>query len=354
MLFLKFGYLSKLVASPTTHPPIPRQPIGATFLVAISLLGVIAVIQLSAVAWHYSKLVKQQMLAAATEAREEAVAPPTASPPNPSAAAATPVPAELLRAQKFFAEADRHFRVGEFEKALGSLDEVEAIMPGDPSVSLRKAEILEKLGRPAEAVVALEAALNVPGLPPNIQDQAKKKLLLLSERIGEREASNPASTREPAVVGEIRDDMRDPIGLQPGADLGIVDTRLQDGSAGLKRLRVAVKSRPGVEIKVPDVRIYIYFYEVTETGEIVITDSRVKTEWLSPPVDWADNEPELLLGQYILPESGRSGSSTANGTPGRKYHGYIVAVYYHQDLQDFRSEPAALAKEFPVPLYLKE
>lgn len=342
------------MASPTTHPPIPRQPIGATFLVAISLLGVIAILQLCAVGWHYSKLVQQQMVAAATEAREETIAAPPIPTPEPVAASAGD-PAELLRAQQLFVDADRHFRVGEFEKSLAILDEVDAVMPGDPSVSLRKAEILEKLDRPAEAVVALEEALNVPALPPNIRAQAEKKMALLAQRIGTGGRTDSASaTDQTAVVDANRDAMRDPIGLQPGADLGIVDTRLQDGASGMKRLRVGVKSRPGVEIKVPDVRIYIYFYEETETGEIVITDSRVKTEWLSPPVNWAADEPELLLGQYILPESGMPGSSTANGAPGRKYHGYIVAVYYHQDLQDFRSEPATLAKEFPVPLYLKE
>jgi len=343
------------VASPTTHPPIPRQPIGATFLVAISLLGVIAVIQLCALAWHYSKFVKEQMLSAAAEAREEVVAPPIVLALEPVATADPADPAELIRAQQLFADADRHFRVGEFEKALATLDQVDAVMPGDPSVSLRKAEILEKLDRPAEAMVALEEALNVPALPPNIRAQAGKKMALLAQQIGASERTNSAAgPDQTAVVDENRDSMRDPIGLQPGADLGIVDTLLQDGTTGMKRLRVAVKSRPGVEIKVPEVRIYIYFYEEGENGGIVITDSRVKTEWLSPPVNWAADEPELLLGQYILPESGLPGSSTANGAPGRKYHGYIVAVYYHQELQDFRSEPATLAKEFPVPLYLKE
>ncbi len=319
---------------------------------AVSLLGVIAVIQLLAVAWHFSKLVKEQMLVAATEAREEAVAPTTG---NPLAAAATPVPADLLQAQRFFAEADSKFRVGQFDKALAALDEVAAVMPDDPSVLLRRAQILEKMGRPAEAVVALELALNVPGLPPNIRVPAERKLAILAQQISDGEQPSPAATTDSGIVAEgSGDDVRDTIGLQPGADLGIVDTLLQDDTSGMKRLRVAVKSRPNATIKVPDVRIYIYFYEEGEDGEIVITDSRVKTEWLSPPVNWATDEPELLVGQYVLPESGMEGSSTANGTPGRKYHGYIVAVYYHKELQDFRSEPASLAKEFPVPLVLRE
>jgi hypothetical protein len=31
-----------------------------------------------------------------------------------------------------------------------------------------------------------------------------------------------------------------------------------------------------------------------------------------------------------------------------------VGVYYNNELQDFRADPASLAKDFPLQLYLKE
>ncbi|MGA7215851.1 MAG: hypothetical protein WBX20_16735, partial [Terrimicrobiaceae bacterium] len=64
---------------PIAQPPIPRQPIGTTFVVAISLLGALAIIQLFAVAWHYIPLVRQQV--GTTAERQEA---PQQVAPTPS------------------------------------------------------------------------------------------------------------------------------------------------------------------------------------------------------------------------------------------------------------------------------
>ncbi len=137
--------------------------------------------------------------------------------------------------------------------------------------------------------------------------------------------------------------------MQPGASLGIVDARLRDGKPGIKSLRLAVKSRPGSAINVQDVKIHVYFYEQNEEQDVVLTESKVVPQWLSPPVDWTSNEPELLEVQYTLPDSELPGSAAANGAPGRKYFGYIVGVFYNNELQDFRSDPASLAKDFPAP-----
>jgi hypothetical protein len=105
---------------------------------------------------------------------------------------------------------------------------------------------------------------------------------------------------------------------------------------------------------VQDVKIHVYFYEQSEDGDVVLTESKVISQWLSPPVDWTANEPELLEVQYTLPDSGLPGSAAENGAPGKKYFGYLVGVYYNNELQDFRADPASLAKDFPLQLYLKE
>ena len=336
--------------APTSHPPIPRQPIGATFLTAICLLGFVAILQLLAVAVHYLPLVKQQVADTAAQAaavkNDPAPAPVQPVPPGPP----MPAPAELLRAQKLFAESDASYRVGEFEAALKTIEQVEGLIPGDPSVLLRKAQILERLEQPAEAVLVLDEVLKYPGLPPETRAVAEKKLAQLSASPGSTAKSSKGTA--PGFADPNTESVREDTGLQPGAMLGIVDDRLRDNKVGMKSLRVAVKSRPGSTIKVQDVKIYIYFYEETEDGEVLLTDSKVVTQWLSPPIDWSANEPELLDGQYIMPDSTQAGSSASNGSPGRKYHGYVVAVYYSGELQDFRSQPSKLAKDFPLPLYL--
>jgi hypothetical protein len=331
------------------HPSIPRQPIGITFVVAISLLGALAIIQLLAVAWHYIPLVRQQVARTVElQATSQEVAPTptqqTQQPPAPSA--------EMRKAQKLLADADRNSRVGDFEAALKTLEELGKVLPGDPSVLLRKALVLERLHQSAEAVAVLGEILRYPGLPPEIRTQAQTKLDGLVQAL----ASTKSAPRDaaPALPDSAGTDIRDDVGLQPGASLGIVDVRLRDGKPGTKSLRLAVKSRPASSIKVQDVKIHVYFYEQNEDGEVVLTESKVISQWLSPPVDWTANEPELLEVQYTLPDSGLPGSAAANGAPGRKHFGYIVGIYYNNELQDFRADPASLAKDFPLQLYLKE
>ena len=212
---------SPFVSKPTAHPPIPRQPIGATFVVAISLLGALAIVELLAAAWHYIPLMRQQV---ARTAEPQATSQEVASTPAPQTQQPPAPSPEIQKAQKLLADADRSSRVGDFEAALKTLEELGKLLPGDPSVLLRKALVLERLHQSAGAVAVLGEILRYPGLPPEIRTQAQTKL---------------------------------------------------DG-----------------------------------------------------------------LVQALA--------------SGRKYFGYIVGVYYNNELQDFRADPASLAKDFPLQLYLKE
>lgn len=326
------------------------QPIGATFLAAISILGIVAVIQLLAVAVYYLPTIRGRIAESAVPSQtDQSTAPLSTLPQQPAQSTPQPTPlsADLLRAQKLFAEVEKLYRVGDFEEALKKVDEVDALMPNTGNVQLRRGQILENLEQYPEAADAYRAALTDPEMRPDYRKQAEARLAQIEQH-------HPAAATKSGATADAGQAIPDPTGLQPGANLGIVDARLRDSKPGMKSLRVAVKSRPGVTINIPDVKIFIYFYEETEDGEVVGTDSQVLTQWLSPPVDWAADEPELLDGQYTLPESGLPGSSSANGVSGRKYFGYVVAVYYNKELQDLRSEPAKLIKDFPVPLFLQQ
>ena len=183
--------------SPNAHTPIPRQPIGATFIVAISVLGAVAIIEFIAVVWHYIPLLRQQ----ATEpagAQPLAQSAPVATPPPTPQPTATPS-AEMHKAQKLIAEADRSLRVGDFENGLKVLEELGKLMPGDPTVQLRKAQVLERLDQPAEAVLLLEEALRHPGLPQEVRTQAQAKVDHLSQRL----AGQPSTTPAPEVAAPL-------------------------------------------------------------------------------------------------------------------------------------------------------
>jgi hypothetical protein len=135
--------------------------------------------------------------------------------------------------------------------------------------------------------------------------------------------------------------MRDEFGLQPGASLGIIETRLSDAPKGAKNLRISIKARPNQSIDPRKMAVHVFFYERDHAGQVQLTNSEVLTEWISPPVDWSINEPELLNAVYTPP-------AKSDFT----YAGYVVGIYYKNDLQDTRADPGSLAVEHPLPLYL--
>jgi hypothetical protein len=192
----------------------------------------------------------------------------------------------------------------------------------------------EKRGETADAASIYNAVLALPGLSQELQSQTRRKLNML-------ETSKSEVPTPTIVAAEKGADMRDEFGLQPGAILGIVDTRLSDSPTGSKTLRISIKSRPGETIDTTRMLVHVFFYEKDSAGNLEATQSRVVTEWISPPVNWSENEPELLDATYPPTPEGLS------------YVGYVVGVYYKGELQDTRANPGSLATEHPLPLYLQ-
>ena len=196
----------------------------------MSLLGALALIQVIAVILHFAPLARQKITRVAEpQAAPQRVSPtPAQQTPPPQ----TPSP-DIRKAQKLFADADRSSRVGDLEAATKTLDELEKLLPGDPGVLFRKALLLERLDQPAEASTLLEELLKYPGLPRDMQSQAQAKLEQLAQSLASRETppANVSSALPDATGADIRDD----IGLQPGASLGIVDARLREGNQALIR-----------------------------------------------------------------------------------------------------------------------
>ncbi len=128
---------------------------------------------------------------------------------------------------------------------------------------------------------------------------------------------------------------------QASSTLGIVSAKLDGSDDGARKLLITIKANPRVPIDVPQVKVQVYFYD-TDGSEITPSKAQVTSSWTSPPVDWKDGDPELLEVRY-LPDSIDSDI---------KFAGYVVAIYYKGDLQDYRAEPAQLTKLFPLKYYI--
>lgn len=331
---------------------------GLTFLIAIWVLGIFAAAQFVAVIW---KVVPATIVRAAV-AQESAQASEGPYRPEPVPVTQQPVaaplaperdPAEMQRAMALVSEADRASRVGDWEKALVSLIGAMEIMEDEPVLEVQYAFVLERLGREEEALEILTALTDRDDLEPPIRAEAARLKSNVEQTLFNLEQSGivrepPAGEMETRFLedssalppGPVLEDM----GLQPGATLGIVEAREIDSNDGIKTLRIAIKSRPNMELDGSDVKVIVRFFEQGPEGEILLTDAQVNSQWISHPIDWKDNEPEILDVVYPVPKEGESENA---------YHGYVVGIYFRDELQDTRAVPGGLDQTFPPELFLE-
>jgi hypothetical protein len=136
-------------------------------------------------------------------------------------------------------------------------------------------------------------------------------------------------------------------------------------------LQIGVKKRPNTVIDHTKVKIQVYFYDtVGESAKPVLTDADVSYEWLTPNHDWAGSDPEVLGVNYVRAKNkalsseavltaaaaainpGKKGRPSKPSPPEsgqRKYLGYIVRIYYNDQLQAVRASPTKLLNLFPPP-----
>lgn len=301
-----------------------KAPLGTTFIVAASLLGVAAVAQLVAVLVYFGPGLKQTYVAAAPTAVV-----PVAT-PAPEEIAPEEKAAQQARLAELTAEADKLEGGAAPADALAPLEEALAMRPADPGLLARIAALHERLGQSDSAVAVWQKLVALGPAAGNLFHVADVRLKLLQ---------NPG----PAASGL---EIRDQTGLQPGSSLGVVDLKIADGGDAVnpvKDLRLAVKARPGETIDARDVRINVTFYE-TLNGEIVPTMSRVQSVWFTTPVDWKNDGLEILEVKYEVPRIG------PDGGPPPEYYGYMVNIYHRGQLQETRADPQNLQELFPAPL----
>jgi hypothetical protein len=113
----------------------------------------------------------------------------------------------------------------------------------------------------------------------------------------------------------------------------------------------------------------VYFYDTLDNKDVVLTDADVTYDWITPNHDWKSTNPEILGVTYVRSKAhgvsseaalsaaaaavtpGKKSKTKANAADAghRKYLGYIVRVYYNDQLQAVRADPTKLLNLFPPP-----
>jgi hypothetical protein len=110
-------------------------------------------------------------------------------------------------------------------------------------------------------------------------------------------------------------------------------------------LHIPIKTRPDTHINVRDVVVHVLFYDLVGGQTVVQTSGNVKARWVNPPADWIKSDTEELAVEYDLPKPGAG----ATRREIRKYYGYLVRVYYRNQLQAAIAEPERLRRQYPAP-----
>jgi len=266
---------------------------------------------------------------------------------------------------------------GDTTNALARLQEAAQSDPKNANVLAQMAMIYESIQLSERSIETWHKIMEIGPSAGALYELAEMKL--------KKGVIAPASaTTGPGLTGTPALDSgtshSDADGIPDGSTFGITelaatDSPDPDAETNMK-LKISVKVRPNMPIDHTKVKIQVFFYDTAENQEAVLTDADVSYEWLTPHHDWTDTNPEILAVTYLRPKNKPISSEAALSaaaaaiTPGtkkksstkkepsveqpaegghRKYLGYIVRIYYLDQLQAVRADPTKLLNLFPPP-----
>src|SRR5215468_3605789 len=346
--------------------------IDPSFHVALGVIVILAITQVFFATSYYvgraraNSVSAQPVTAAITSApaaSSTSSPPPAAAQPavSPAAALNTPAPSivdQLLKEGKEFRErGDTTNALARFQEALDS----------EPD----NAGVLQEMAQTYESMQMFDRANDAWRRIKQLSPSDSSTYALADRRLKVGVPAPP--TAEPGG-GPAETDVpsrKDIGGNAEGPIMGISDVKTKetpdpDAEANLA-LEIGIKKQPGAVIDHNKVKILVFLYDIVNDKDVKLTDADVSNEWLTSKHDWSETNPEVLVVRYVraktsgaLSESSLS-EAAAKVRPGqksrsskgssdigqRKYLGYIVRVYYGDDLQAVQAEPARLLQQFP-------
>ena len=232
--------------------------------------------------------------------------------------------------------------------------------------------VLEEMAKTYESMQLLDRANEVWRKLQEMGPSAGAAYELANQRLklgvptpGTAESAIASSSTEPAEHKDIGGNPEGPVmGI---AEVKTTETPDPDAEKNMA-LQIGIKKQPGATIDHDKVRIFVKFYDTVGDKDIKLTDADVNYEWLTAKHDWADANPEVLAVKYVRAKTGGASSDSslaetaatvrpgqkARGAKGsaadsgrRKYLGYIIQIYYDDELQAVQAEPSRLLQLFP-------
>jgi len=351
-----------------------------SFQIGLIAVIVVAVAEIFFAGLHYLGRMRPASVAAVAP-RTVPAAIPSAAPSAPPVAltvaspAITPATSTVSVADRLLKQANAARENGDTVNALARLQDA---AQRDP----KNAEVLAEMAMIYESIQNFDRSAETWKRVQEIGPSAGPLYELADMKLKTGVTAPPGSTTgsaldvgKPATTMEVAGVRTTTEGIPSSATLGISEVTASetpdpDAETNLM-LRIAVKKRPAAVIDHTKVKIQVFFYDTVGDNDVKLTDADVSYEWLTPNHDWADSNSETLAVTYIRPKSktktaeadlaaaaaqinpAKKGKPLKASPPpdsaNRKYLGYIVRVYYNDQLQDKRAEPSKLLTLFPAP-----
>jgi hypothetical protein len=339
-------------------------------------LGIIVVLGIAEIFFPTSYYVGR---ARANRAPAQAIAntvarPPAASPApasSPAAAAAQPgVPAQSAVSSPAPSIVEQLLREGKELRERGdttnALARFQEALDSEPD----NTSVLEEMAQTYESMQLVDRANDLWRRIKQISPSDSATYELADRRLKLGVPTPATAESSPANAEADVAARKDVGGNRDGPIMGISEvktTQTPDPEAETNlTLQIGIKKQPNATIDHTKVRVLVYPFDIVDDKDIKLTDADVNYEWLTPKHDWSEANPEVLQVHYMRAKTSSLSDSSlseaaakvrpgqkARGTKGsavtgqRKYLGYIVRVYYDDELQAEQAEPARLLQQFP-------
>jgi hypothetical protein len=363
------------VLTPSSGPRMDRS-----FTVGLWMVLLFAGAEVFVATYHYLGRFR-------TPATEATNIPSTVLIPAPSATPLrleSPAPAAAATPASVLAEPDRLLKEavalrekGDTTNALAKLTEASQRDPKNATVLAEMATTYESMGLIDRSNETWRKIQELGPAAGDLFEKADRRLKIgVAAAAG---ATPPMAASASLATGTLRPDagVSQEGGTFEISDVKATETPDPDADTNLL-LRIGVRKRTNAATDHTKVKIQVFFYDTVEDKDIKLTDADVSYEWLTTKHDWTETNPEVLAVTYVraknrvqsaeaqlsaaaaavVPgkknkaavkpkEPGADGTSADAGR--RRYLGYIVRVYYYDQLQAVRADPPKLLNLFPTP-----
>jgi tetratricopeptide (TPR) repeat protein len=343
--------------------------VDPTFHAALGVIVILAIGELFFATSYYvgraraNRVVAQPIPVPVAHAPAASTSAPPTAPPSvaPPAAVTSPAPTiveQLLREGKQFRER------GDTTNALARFQEA---LDNEPD----NAGVLQEMAQTYESMQMLDRANDAWRRIKQVSPADSDTYALADRRLKLGVPAPPVVEPGGGAPETEVPSHKDIGGNAEGPVMGISDVKTKetpdpDTEANLA-LEIGIKKQPGAQIDHNKVKILVFLYDIVNDKDIKLTDADVSNEWLTSKHDWSETNPEVLLVRYVRAKTGGAlsesslseaaakvkpgqknrGSKGSTDVTQRKYLGYIVRVYYGDDLQAVQAEPSRLLQQFP-------